>query len=51
MLAMFLGALFGALLLKAGLSLVLGVALTLLAAGAVVLWRLSVPGAGWAAAP
>jgi uncharacterized membrane protein YoaK (UPF0700 family) len=50
-LAMFLGALAGAVLLKIGLSLVLAVALTLLATGAAVLWRLSVPGAGWASAP
>ncbi|MFE9565983.1 YoaK family protein [Streptomyces sp. NPDC006487] len=48
-LAMLLGALAGALLLKIGLSLVLGVALALLAVGAVVLWRLSTPGAPWAA--
>ncbi|MFB7188026.1 DUF1275 family protein [Streptomyces sp. NPDC056230] len=32
-------------------SLVLAVAPALLATGAAVLWRLSVPGAGWAAAP
>ncbi|MFE6148530.1 YoaK family protein [Streptomyces sp. NPDC057889] len=50
-LAMFLGALVGAVLLRVGPSLVLGVALALLAAGAVVLWRLSAPGAGWATAP
>ncbi|GGZ51206.1 hypothetical protein GCM10010387_51980 [Streptomyces inusitatus] len=50
-LAMFLGALAGAALLKAGLSLVLGVALSLLAGGVLVLWRLSSPGANWAAAP
>ncbi|MFD8984269.1 YoaK family protein [Streptomyces sp. NPDC059564] len=52
-LAMLLGALVGAVLLKVGPSLVLGVALALLAAGAVVLWRLSGPGAsaGWATAP
>ncbi|MFD4322240.1 YoaK family protein [Streptomyces sp. NPDC058548] len=50
-LAMFLGALVGAVLLKVGLSLVLGVALALLAAGAAVLWRLSTPGTGWATAP
>ncbi|MFE3068704.1 YoaK family protein [Streptomyces sp. NPDC059247] len=50
-LAMFLGALAGALLLKVGVSLVLAVALTLLVAGAVALWRLSVPGTVWARAP
>ncbi|MFB6713119.1 YoaK family protein [Streptomyces sp. NPDC056237] len=50
-LAMFLSALAGAVLLKIGISLVLAVALALLATGAAVLWRLSVPGAGWAAAP
>ncbi|MFD4759765.1 hypothetical protein ACFWOJ_12970 [Streptomyces sp. NPDC058439] len=49
-LAMFLSALVGAVLLKIGLSLVLASALALLATGAAVLWRLSVPGAGWAAA-
>lgn len=49
--AMFLSALVGAVLLKIGISLVLAVALALLATGAAVLWRLSVPGAGWAAAP
>ncbi|MEU8763611.1 YoaK family protein [Streptomyces sp. NPDC048659] len=48
-LAMFLGALIGAVLLKTGLALALGVALALLAASAALLWRLSVPGAGWAA--
>ncbi|MFF0740479.1 DUF1275 family protein [Streptomyces sp. NPDC004111] len=50
-LAMFLGALAGALLLRVGPSLVLAVALTLLVAGAVALWRLSAPDAVWAAAP
>ncbi|WP_445330338.1 hypothetical protein [Streptomyces sp. A475] len=45
------GALVGAVFLKVGLWLVLGVELTLLTAGAVALWRLSVPGAGWATAP
>ncbi|MFF2412117.1 YoaK family protein [Streptomyces sp. NPDC058092] len=50
-LAMFLSALVGAVLLKIGLSLVLAVALALLTTGAAILWRLSVPGAGWAAAP
>ncbi|MFF2195890.1 hypothetical protein [Streptomyces sp. NPDC058157] len=48
--AMFLGTLLGAVLLEAGLSLILGVALALFGAGPVVLWRLSVPGAGWATA-
>ncbi|MGW5423907.1 YoaK family protein [Streptomyces sp. NPDC003943] len=50
-LAMFLGALMGAALLKAGISVALGVTLALLLSGAAVLWRLSVPAAGWAAAP
>ncbi|QDY80371.1 YoaK family protein [Streptomyces qinzhouensis] len=50
-LVMFLGALVGAVLLKVGLWLALSVALTLLVAGAVVAWRLAVPGAGWATAP
>ncbi|MFB7363586.1 YoaK family protein [Streptomyces hydrogenans] len=50
-LAMFLGALVGTLLLKVGLSLVLGAALALLVAGSLALWRLSVPEAGWATRP
>ncbi|MFI1177271.1 hypothetical protein [Streptomyces melanogenes] len=50
LLAMFLGALFGAVLLAVGPSPVLSVALMLLAAIAVVRWRLSAPGAGWATA-
>ncbi|MER6915989.1 YoaK family protein [Streptomyces sp. NPDC000594] len=50
-LTMLLGALLGAVLLKVGLWLVLGVALTLLVTGAVVVWRLSAPGAVWATAP
>ncbi|MFF0431394.1 YoaK family protein [Streptomyces sp. NPDC004327] len=50
-LAMFLGALVGALLLKAGMPVALGVALTLLVAGAAVLWRVSGPDVRWAAAP
>ncbi|MGW4162090.1 YoaK family protein [Streptomyces sp. NPDC004788] len=50
-LAMFLGALAGAALLKAGIPVALGVTLGLLLAGAVVLWRLSAPDAGWATAP
>ncbi|MEV5976732.1 hypothetical protein [Streptomyces sp. NPDC052114] len=48
---MFLGALVGAVLLEVGLWLIPGVALTLLVAGAVVVWRLSAPGVGWATAP
>ncbi|MCB5164654.1 DUF1275 domain-containing protein [Streptomyces bambusae] len=48
-LAMLLGALAGALLLKAGVSLVLGAAVTLLTVCAAVLWRVSRPGAPWAA--
>ena len=47
-LAMFLGALVGALLLKAGLALVLGAALALIGTAAVILWRLSAPGVAWA---
>ncbi|MFC0843721.1 hypothetical protein ACFH04_08305 [Streptomyces noboritoensis] len=47
---MLLGALFGAILLRVEPALVLGVALVLLAAIAVALWRLSAPGAGWATA-
>ncbi|MCX4781688.1 YoaK family protein [Streptomyces sp. NBC_01264] len=51
-LAMLSGALAGALLLlTTGLSLALGVAVLLLATGTVVLWRLSLPAAGWAATP
>ncbi|MGP3690651.1 DUF1275 family protein [Streptomyces sp. IBSNAI002] len=50
--AMLSGALVGTLLLlTVGLSLVLGVAVALLATGTVVLWRLSHPAAQWAARP
>ncbi|MFJ3906488.1 YoaK family protein [Streptomyces sp. NPDC090025] len=51
-LAMFLGALVGAVLLReAGVPVVLGVALALVSGAAAVLWRLSRPGVGWAPAP
>ncbi|MFI8106415.1 YoaK family protein [Streptomyces sp. NPDC086023] len=48
--AMFLGALAGALLLRTGPSLALGLALALLTAGAGVLWWLSTTDAPWTAA-